>query len=114
MSFRKSANMIVKNCTKGQTYTVDLISRSGHSIRNALVVSKFGREVRSPPTAGSEMFQKLRSQFIYKNNQRFFAGSYQAMTDFDGYCVNVKSPAMFSILKVRKIAILFSNILLTF
>ncbi|KAL5285250.1 RNF17 family protein [Megaselia abdita] len=91
--------MVVKSGTKGKTLIVDFISKAGYSIRNALICSKYGREVPSPRSACNDMFHKLRSQFISKNTLRFFSGSYNSMDVFQAQCLNVKDPYNFYIIK---------------
>lgn len=97
--------MIVKSCTKGNTFVVDLITESGYSVRNALIVSRYGKEIQMSKDVGNDVFQKLRSQFIRSNNHRFFNGSYQAMSEFTGQCLNIKNPEHFYVIKVRKFCI---------
>lgn len=93
--------MVVKSCTKGKTYIVDLISKSGYSIRNAMIASRYGREILVSQNAGNEVFHKLRLQFIHRNNQRFLNNSYQAMSEFTGQCLNIRSPDEFHVIKVK-------------
>lgn len=83
----------------GNTYVVDLITKSGFSIRDALVYSKYGKAVNSS-RANDKVFMDYRARLIKKNETRFYSGSYQSMKTFKGYCLNIKDPSDFYVIKV--------------